>query len=117
MSLESELLEIEEAFWESSGDADFWRENFSEEGVIALPIGLMGKKEVIRSQKKARPWSEFAMKDASVVDLGDDVASITYRAMARRDDESDYSAMVTSVYARRNGEWQLMVHQQTPTEV
>lgn len=117
MSLESELLEIEEAFWESSGNVDFWTENFSDEGVIALPIGLMDKKKVIQSQKNARPWGEFAIKDASVVDLGDDVASITYQATARRDDESEYTAMVTSVYARRNGEWQLMVHQQTPTEV
>jgi len=98
-------------------NADFWVENFSDEGVIALPIGLMGKKKVVQSQKKARPWSDFAIKDATVVDLGDDVASITYQATARRDDESDYSAMVTSVYARRNGKWQLMVHQQTPFEV
>jgi len=116
MSLESELLEIEEAFWQSSGDTKFWVEHFNDDGVIALPMGLMGKETVVKSQQRAKPWDDFSIKDAHVVDLGDDVASISYRATARRESESEYSAMVTSVYARRNGDWQLMVHQQTPAD-
>ena len=116
MSLESELLEIEERFWQSRGDTEFWATNFNDEGVIALPMGLMEKAAVLASQEDARPWSDFAIKDAHVVDLGDDVASISYTVAGRRDGESDYTAVVTSVYAKRNGEWQLMVHQQTPTD-
>lgn len=116
MSLESELLETEERFWQSSGDTEFWVTHFNDEGVVALPMGLMEKTAVIQRQENARPWSDFAIKDAHVVDLGDDVASISYTAAGRRDGEPDYSAVVTSVYAKRNGEWQLMVHQQTPTD-
>jgi ketosteroid isomerase-like protein len=116
MSLESELLEIEGVFWQSSGDIGFWGEHFNDDGVIALPTGLMGKETVVNSQQRTKPWDDFSIKDAHVVDLGDDVASISYRATARRESESEYSAVVTSVYARRNGEWQLMVHQQTPIE-
>lgn len=116
LSLESELLEIEQQFWQSSGDADFWAENFNEEGVIALSMGLMTKAEAVRIQAKAKPWVGFSIKDAHVVDLGDDVASITYLASAERQGEPEYSAAVTSVYARRRGVWQLMVHQQTPAE-
>ncbi len=116
MSLESELLEIEQQFWHGSSDVDFWADHFSDEGVVALSMGLMNKAEVLQSQAQTLPWAEFSIKDAHIVDLGDDVASITYLATAQRDDESEYSAAVTSVYARRRGEWQLMVHQQTPAE-
>lgn len=116
MSLESELLEIEQQFWHASGDVDFWGEHFSDEGVIALSMGLMNKAEVIQSQAQTQPWADFSIKDAHIVDLGDDVASITYLATAQRVGGPEYSAAVTSVYARRRGEWQLMVHQQTPAE-
>jgi hypothetical protein len=116
LSLESELLEMEQQFWHGSGDVDFWTEHFSDEGVIALSIGLMNKAEVVQSQAQARPWADFSIKDAHVVDLGDDVASITYLATAERHGQPEYSAAVTSVYARRKGDWRLMVHQQTPTE-
>lgn len=116
MSIEAELLEIEQRFWQSSGNTDFWAEHFNDEGVIALPTGLMSKAEAVESQAPARPWTDFAIKDSHVVDLGDDVASITYLATARRNGDPEYSAAVTSVYARRRGGWQLMVHQQTPLE-
>jgi len=116
MSLESELLEIEQQFWESSGDTEFWAEHFNDEGVIALSMGLMNKANVIHSQDQAQPWTDFSIKDAHIVDLGDDVASITYLATAERAGDSKYSAAVTSVYARRKGDWQLMVHQQTPMD-
>ena len=116
MSIESELLEVEQRFWQASGDPDFWAEHFNDEGVVGLPIGLMNKESTLLGQEQARPWGDFSIKEAHIVDLGDDVASITYHANAQREGESDYSAVVTSVYARRNGEWQLMVHQQTPAE-
>ena len=115
MSLETELLDIEHRFWEASGDPHFWQDHFNEEGVIALTLGVMDKRSVLQSQDRARPWQSFSIKDEQIVDLGDDAASITYRASARRDGEPEYSAVVTSVYARRSGDWQLMVHQQTPS--
>jgi hypothetical protein len=50
----------------------------------------------------------------SSIALGPDAAALTYRARASRGD-ADHEAMVSSVYTRRDGPWQLTVHHQTPT--
>ena len=47
--------------------------------------------------------------------LSDDVIALHYHAVAERDGEpSPYSALITSVYIRRDAEWLLAIHQQTP---
>ncbi len=56
MSLETELVEAEEAFWDASGNAEFWRENFDDNGLVALSMGLMDKDTVIQTQENAEPW-------------------------------------------------------------
>jgi len=38
---------------------------------------------------------------------------LTYRWRSRRGD-STYAAVMSSVYARRDGAWRLVLHQQTP---
>lgn len=40
--------------------------------------------------------------------------ALVYRTRARRENEPLYEAAITSVYRRRNGSWELAVHQQTP---
>ncbi len=55
MSLKKELLDAEEAFWKSTGNVEFWRENFDDNGLVALPMGLMDKDTVIRTQEDAEP--------------------------------------------------------------
>jgi hypothetical protein len=115
MSLHTELRELEERFWGAAGDAEFWNEHFADEGVIALAMGLMDKRTVVEAQTAAGPWATYALDDVRIVELADQVASISYRATARRTgDDGDYVAVVTSVYVRRDGDWVLAVHQQTP---
>lgn len=63
----------------------------------------------------AEPWRSVAMEDVREVALGPDQIALAYRARAHRDgDPSPYEAGVTSVYARREAGWQLVLHQQTP---
>lgn len=116
MSLREQLLELEKRFWDASGDPGFWREHFDEDGVIALSMGLMDKDTVVSAQGGARPWDTYSLDDVRFVELDEAAASLTYRVSARRGDDPEYSAVITSVYARRDGDWRLMVHQQTPTE-
>jgi hypothetical protein len=116
VSLKSELLEVEEAFWESAGNAEFWREHFDDNGLVALSMGLMDKATVIQTQEDAEPWESFSLANVRILSLGEGVASISYRASARRSDSDEYSAVVTSVYSSRNGSWKLKLHQQTPED-
>lgn len=117
MSVHTDLRELEERFWRAGGDPEFWDRSFAEDGVIALATGLMDKHAVVAAQDAAEPWETFTIEEARVVELGEGVASISYRVTARRaGDDSDYRAVVSSVYVRRGGDWMLALHHQTPTE-
>ena len=66
--------------------------------------------------QQAQPWSQATLDDLQFVRIADDVAALSYRATARRSgDQADYTAVVSSVYVRRDGEWLLVLQQQTPT--
>jgi hypothetical protein len=112
---ENRLLELESAFWESAGDSRFYRENFADDGVMALPDGLMTKAQVVSAMEEATPWSSFTIDDLRFVDVGDDVTALVYTADAARDGgDGGYRAAISSVYVNRGGNWRLVLHQQTP---
>ena len=111
------VADLEERFWtEGGGDPDFWSRHFAEDGLIALAMGIMGKPATVEAMRQAAPWIQASLDDVRFVQVTDDVAALTYRATARRaGDEADYTAVVSSVYARRDGDWLLVLHQQTPS--
>jgi hypothetical protein len=114
MSLEEDLLALEERFWRAAGDGGFYREHFADDGLLVLPggVGVLPKEVAITAVDAAGPWTSFAIEDVRFVRLGDDSAALVYRAQAARGDQP-YAALITSVYARRDGAWQLALHQQT----
>lgn len=114
-SSETRLLELESAFWESAGDPRFYRENFADDGVMALSDGLMTKTQVVSAMEEASPWSTFTIDNVRFVDVGDDVTALVYTADAARDGrDGSYRAAISSVYVNRGGRWRLVLHQQTP---
>jgi hypothetical protein len=115
MSLREELIALERRFWESAGDPDFYRERFADDGVMAFHFGVMMKPDVVESMVGAPEWASYSIDDPVVVEISDDVASLTYTTIAVPDDSADpYRAVITSVYARRDGQLALVLHQQTP---
>jgi hypothetical protein len=112
--LEQRLLSREEGFWR--GDAEFYRQNLSDDSllVFAEPIGVLTKGEAVESIDGSARWSDLNLQDARVLRLGPHAVMLTYKADARRDDGSSYSALVSSGYVHTNGGWQLAFHQQTP---
>jgi Domain of unknown function (DUF4440) len=111
----SQLVEIERAFWAASGDPEFYRGHLAKDGMIVLAEGATDGESAIAAMSAATPWLEYTLKDPELIDVADDVAAITYRARVRRDDGSAaYEALISSVYVLRNGDWKLILHQQTP---
>lgn len=113
--LMNELLELENGFWGAAGAPGFYQANFAQDGVIVLAMGIMDKAQVMEAMAAAEPWAGYELEPAHLIEISQDVAALVYRASARRtDDEADYEVVISSVYARRDGAWKLIVHQQTP---
>lgn len=56
----------------------------------------------------------FEILDPHLIPIEEDVVGLVYEATGRRDEDSDaYRANILSVYKRVNGEWKLILHQQT----
>ncbi|MBK5221643.1 MAG: nuclear transport factor 2 family protein [Acidimicrobiia bacterium] len=117
MELNQTLLELETAGWEALSNGAgrrFYTERLTPDAVMLLPqVGLLSHDKAIDGMDGA-PWSWFKIRNPQVVELGPDVAMLTYRVQARRDFDAEYQALVSSTYVQRDGEWKLAVHQQTP---
>jgi hypothetical protein len=109
------LLELEAEFWEAAGDPDFYRANFADDGLMAFPVGIMTKPDVVAAMDAATEWESFTIEDPRYVEVGDDVAALVYSTAAREPGAGEeYRALITSVYVNRGGDWMLVLHQQTP---
>jgi len=114
-SVTDELLELESGFWSSAGDGDYYREHMAAHGLCVLPVGIMDKDETVAAIEQSQPWANFELSDVKTLDLGDDEAALCYRADAARNGGSPgYRALISSVYTKLSGRWQLTLHQQTP---
>ena len=119
MTPEEQLIELERSGWgalSSGGEAAtaFYDEVLAAHTVMLLPGGTIidDRAQIIGSMQGA-PWDEFRLEDERVHHLGDGVAAVLYRAVARRGDHQ-YTALFNSTYVLQDGHWRLSIHQQTP---
>jgi hypothetical protein len=109
-----ELLALERRFWEAAGDPDFYRRRFAEDGRCVFGFGVMDKAATVAAMESAPPWTTYEINGVTLVELGPQVAALTYSAAATRRGDEPYEAVVSSVYVHRDGEWQLALHHQIP---
>jgi hypothetical protein len=113
-----ELLQLEHDAWNAlstnGAAAHFYERVLADEVLMLLPGDMVidDRQAVIESMNGA-PWDSFQLADERVLQLTDDAAVVSYRASATRQG-TDYTALFNSTYVRRNGEWKLALHQQTP---
>jgi uncharacterized protein DUF4440 len=105
------LLQIEEELAPGSGEA--YRRHLADDAVVVVPGAVLTRDECIAAIDTAAPWDEHTISGARTTRLAADSAVLTYRWRSRRGDER-YAAIMSSVYARRDGDWRLVLHQQTP---
>ncbi|HEX2153306.1 MAG TPA: DUF4440 domain-containing protein [Acidimicrobiia bacterium] len=113
--MNSEVEQLEHEFWVTGGgNPDFWRTHCADDAIIALAAGVMGKDETVAAMETSRGWERAQFSDKRSVDAGDSII-MTYRVTAEPvGADEDYAAVVSSGYARRDGRWMLVFHQQTP---
>jgi hypothetical protein len=114
------LLGLEQQTWEALSGANpvgAFAPFLASEVVMLFPGDLMlhGKAACLEPLAGVPAWTDFAIDKPCVVGLTGESGVIAYRVTARRPDQDEYTALVSSCWVRRNGRWQLTCHQQTPT--
>lgn len=114
-----ELLDLELQGWRSLCDstgADFYGRIMTRDGVMVLAHGqIFDRQTVIDSLNEAPPWRTFDIADARLIELSDNHAILVYTGRAyREEDEPAFTALMSSVYTRHEGDWRLALYQQTP---
>lgn len=113
-----EPARLEERGWEAlstpGAGAAFYREVLDGEVVMLLPGGLvLADREAIIESMGGPPWSAHRLEEIHEHRPTPDTALVTYGVVARRGDV-EYSALVSSLYVRREQGWRMAFHQQTP---
>jgi hypothetical protein len=109
------LWALEKEFW--VGGADVYRRRLADDAVMVFPGMLLTKSQTVDSVAAGSRWTAVDFSDQRVVRLTTDAAALIYRAAASRPSAtSAYSALISSVYVRRGGEWTLVLHQQSPAD-
>src|SRR4051794_16971091 len=107
-----DLLPIEQSFWRAAGDADWYAATLAPDAVGVFPgIGVLDRAGVLEGVAGAEPWATFDISEPRVVALADGAAALVYDAHATRSGGVVYDASITSVYRRRDGDWELVLHQ------
>jgi hypothetical protein len=113
MSISEQLLAIERELADGAGDA--YRRHLRDDAVVIVPGQALTKDTTAAAMDDSPGWDEFTISDERVLELAGAAALLTYRFSGRRGEGFSYSALMSSVYERRDGDtWQLVLHQQTP---
>lgn len=110
------LIELEREGWEAlrTGEgARFYAEILTPDALMIFPDMVMDRDESLAAIARAAPWTSYRIEGSRVLRAGDDGAVVTYRAIGKRG-AMEYDAMMTTVYARRDGGWRVLLHQQSP---
>jgi hypothetical protein len=119
VTVRDELLPVERDSWRAlagHGAAAFFGRVLADDVLMLLPGGLVlsGRDACLAAMTSAPPWSSYRLEDEQVLELSDGSAVVAYRAVARREGQPAYEALMSSVYVRRGNGWRLAFHQQTP---
>ncbi|MBD3942694.1 nuclear transport factor 2 family protein [Microbacterium sp. NEAU-LLC] len=114
-----ELLELEHQGWKSLCDgtgSEFYGRLMTADGAMVLAHGMvLDRDAAVDSLNDAPPWRTYEIHDERLIPLGDDHAILVYTGRATRDgDEAAFTALMSSVYVRQDGDWRLALYQQTP---
>jgi hypothetical protein len=115
-----DLVDLEGEGWRALSTSQeearaFYGRVLADEALMVFPGGMLlrGKDEILASIG-AQPWASFSMEETQALPLGDEAGAVVYHVRAQREGREPYAALISSVYVRCDGQWRLVLHQQTP---
>ncbi len=117
-SVEKELLELENSYWQAIKDRDFEHalELTDDPCIVAGPQGVTSiDKETFRNMINAEQYSvkDFKIRDAKVRMLTDDVAVLAYKVheeLTTEGEDLTIEVADCSTWVRRDGHWVCSMH-------
>lgn len=106
------LMRIEHELTTDTGPS--YREHLTEDAIVIVPGAVLDKGSTIAAMAQSPGWSDFDTNEVRLVELGDGAALVTYTFRGHREPDTDYTAVLTSVYSREGDRWRMRFHQQTP---
>lgn len=79
--------------------------------VLPDPVGILSGDALTRSLIAAPRWDSVVMDDRHCA-LVSETAVLAYRANAKRAEAAPYRALCSSTYAKVEGAWRIIQHQQ-----
>lgn len=110
---------LERQGWDAlstSGEAarSFYEQVLDEHVVMLLPGPMtLDDRDAILDSMSGAPWDGYELDDVRTFQPTPETCIVVYGAVASRGGQ-EYSAVISSVYVRRGGDWKLVLHQQTP---
>ena len=116
MALERDLLRLEKGFWTEGGN--YYREHVDDECLLAFSdmAGVHSNEEIAGMNPGAGNWKNVSLDEKGLAHLSDDAVVLTYEVSAQRRSGEPYKALVSTGYVKRDGEWKMAFHQQTPLD-
>lgn len=113
------LLDLERRGWDAlcgSTGGRYYGELMTPDALMVLANGVvMDRVAVAESLEHAPPWRTYDLSDVRLLRIGSDAATLVYVGAAYRDaDEPAFTALMCSTYRRLEGDWRLLLYQQTP---
>ncbi len=109
-----DLWQMEGRLWTEG--ASYYRDRL-DPGCLMVFAGigvLSGADGIVATVTGPARWARVAMTGRHTA-ASDGLAVLAYSALAERDGAAPYAALCSSTWVRRNGDWRLVQHQQTPT--
>jgi hypothetical protein len=119
MSIEQTLLDMEDELWRANreGDGAHYDTMLRDDALGISKFGVLDKPAAVKGiNVNNNPFTRSRMSDPTVIRINETAALITYQAdyTALIDGtEQDFSSLATTVYSLEDGEWRVVLHQQS----
>jgi hypothetical protein len=116
--VQQQVVTLEERFWQESNNPDFFDRVFADDGVTVIePMGIIEKSQALEMSKDSPGWENVEIEGLRTIQITPDCVGVIYHGRAQRKGTGEpYQASMISVYANRNGNWQLVLSSHQPLQ-
>ncbi|WP_328998982.1 nuclear transport factor 2 family protein [Kribbella sp. NBC_00709] len=119
MSVNEQLLELEDLLWKANreGDGDFYEKYLLDDAIAVTKFGIIDKATAVPGiTANVNPYLKTDRTGERVIVVDDHTAIVTYRVEVTvlvDGDEAQFPAYASTVWTDVSGEWRIAFHQQT----